>query len=118
MTSLLSRIHQKFNVSVAEYGDYDLWQRITIITCIASADPDFPNQLLERIISFVAETRLDLELIDCSTELENIRKKNNTNWMNLLRLAFKYAPNEANKIIKKINADDKKISKQLQKLQD
>ena len=69
MTSLLSRIHQKFNVSVAEYGDYDLWQRITIITCIASADPDFPNQLLERIISFVAEIRPDLELIDCSTEL-------------------------------------------------
>ena len=27
--------------------------------------------------------------------------------MNLLRLAFKYAPQEANKIIKKINADDK-----------
>ena len=69
MTSLLSRIHQKFNVSVAEYGDYDLWQRITIITCIASADPDFPNQLLERIVSFVAEIRPDLELIDCSTEL-------------------------------------------------
>ena len=69
MTSLVSRIHQKFNVSVAECGDYDLWQRITIITCIASADPDFPNQLLERIISFVAEIRPDLELIDCSTEL-------------------------------------------------
>ena len=47
-----------------------------------------------------------------------IRSKNNINWMNLLRLAFKYAPKKANKIIKKINADDKKISKQLQKLQD
>ena len=51
-------------------------------------------------------------------KIELIRSKNNINWMNLLRLAFKYAPNEANKIIKKINADDKKISKQLQKLQD
>ena len=40
-----------------------------------------------------------------------IRSKNNINWMNLLRLAFKYAPNEANKINKKINVDDKKISK-------
>ena len=69
ITSLIARIHQKFNVSVVEYGDHDLWQRITIITCIASSDPDFPNQLLERIISFVAETRPDLELIDCSTEL-------------------------------------------------
>ena len=51
-------------------------------------------------------------------KIELIRSKNNINWMNLLRLAFKYAPNEVNKIIKKINADDKKISKQLQKLQD
>ena len=51
-------------------------------------------------------------------KIELIRSKNNINWMNLLRLAFKYSPNAANKIIKKINADDKKISKQLQKLQD
>ena len=51
-------------------------------------------------------------------KIELIRSKNNINWMNLLRLAFKYAPNEVNKIIKKINADDKKISKQLQKLKD
>ena len=51
-------------------------------------------------------------------KIELIRSKNNINWMNLLRLAFKYTPNEVNKIIKKINADDKKISKQLQKLQD
>ena len=51
-------------------------------------------------------------------KIELIRSKNNINWMNLLRLAFKYAPNEANKIINKINAEDRKISKQLQKLQD
>ena len=42
-------------------------------------------------------------------KIELIRSKNNINWMNLLRLAFKYAPNEVNKIIKKINADDKKF---------
>jgi|TARA_B100001964_G_C14088523_1_gene533715 hypothetical protein len=46
-----------------------------------------------------------------------VRAKNNINWMNLLRLAFKYAPKKANRIIKKINADDKKISKLLRKLQ-
>ena len=51
-------------------------------------------------------------------KIELIRSKNNINWMNLLRLAFKHSPAEANKIIKKINADDKKISRQLQKLQD
>ena len=49
-------------------------------------------------------------------KIEKIRSKNNTNWMDLLRLAFKYAPVEAKKLIKKINKDDKKISNLLRKL--
>ena len=43
-------------------------------------------------------------------QIEKIRAKNNVNWMNILRLAFKLDPNEAKKIMKKINYDDKKIS--------
>jgi len=43
-------------------------------------------------------------------KIEIIRSKNNNNWMDLLRLAFKYAPKEAKKILKKINQHDKKIS--------
>ena len=49
--------------------------------------------------------------------IEKIRSKNNKNWMNLLRLAFKHAPTEASKIIKKINQYDKKISLLLKKLE-
>ena len=49
--------------------------------------------------------------------IEKIRSKNNKNWMNLLRLAFKHAPTEASKIIKKINQYDKKIFLLLKKLE-
>ncbi len=49
-------------------------------------------------------------------KIENIRKKNNVNWMNMLRLAFKHAPKEAAKIMYHVNADDKKISNLLKKL--
>ena len=69
VTSLISSVHRKFNVSVTEYGDLDIWQRITLIACVASADPNFPDQLLESITFFINEMRPDLELIDCSTEL-------------------------------------------------
>ena len=69
VTSLISRVHRKFNVSVTEYGDLDIWQRITLMACVASADPNFPDQLLESITFFINEMRPDLELIDCSTEL-------------------------------------------------
>ena len=49
-------------------------------------------------------------------EIQKIRSKNNTNWMNILRLAFKFAPKEASRIMKKINSQDKKISNLIKKL--
>tara|TARA_A100001011_G_C14305235_1_gene842767 strand:+ start:1073 stop:1264 length:192 start_codon:yes stop_codon:yes gene_type:complete len=49
-------------------------------------------------------------------QIEKIRSKNNVNWMNLLRLAFKLDPKSASKIMSKINYDDKKISNLLKKL--
>tara|TARA_B100000530_G_C15505589_1_gene308401 strand:+ start:154 stop:342 length:189 start_codon:yes stop_codon:yes gene_type:complete len=50
------------------------------------------------------------------SQIEKIRSKNNVNWMNILRLAFKLDPKGAKKIMKKINYDDKKISKLLNQL--
>ena len=55
----------------------------------------------------------DLEIIN---QIEKIRSKNNINWMNILRLAFKYSPDEAREIVSKINLDDNKISELLKKL--
>lgn len=49
-------------------------------------------------------------------EIQKIRSRNNINWMNILKLAFKYAPKEASKVMNKINSDDKKISSLLKKL--
>jgi hypothetical protein len=49
-------------------------------------------------------------------QIENVRKKNNRNWMNLLRIAFEYAPKETASVMKKINIADKKISKLVGKL--
>jgi hypothetical protein len=50
------------------------------------------------------------------SEIEKIRSKNNVNWMNILRLAFKLDSQSTIKIMKKINYDDKKISNLLNKL--
>ena len=50
------------------------------------------------------------------SKIEKIRSKNNVNWMNVLRLAFKLDANQAKKIMQKINYDDKKISQLLNKL--
>tara|TARA_Y100000768_G_scaffold357579_1_gene312743 strand:+ start:54 stop:236 length:183 start_codon:yes stop_codon:yes gene_type:complete len=48
--------------------------------------------------------------------VEKIRRLNNKNWMNLLRIAIKYAPKESKRVIKNINLNDKKISRLLSKI--
>ena len=49
-------------------------------------------------------------------QIEKVRAKNNKNWMDLYRLAFAVAPNDAIKIIKKILSRDKSVSKLAEKL--
>lgn len=49
-------------------------------------------------------------------KIQKIRSNNNKNWMDLMRLAFKYAPKESAKIMQRINMADKKISLELKKL--
>ena len=49
-------------------------------------------------------------------QIENVRKINNKYWMKLLEIAFKYAPKQAKKVMKKINMNDKKISSLISKL--
>lgn len=48
--------------------------------------------------------------------IQSIRTKNNKNWMDILRLAFKHAPDKASKIMQKITDNDAKINNLSKKL--
>ncbi len=50
------------------------------------------------------------------SKIEKVRKNNNINWMNILRIAFKNNPKQAAQIMSKIYTDDKKISDLVKKL--
>jgi len=54
-----------------------------------------------------------LKIID---EVERVRTRNNVNWMDVLRLAFRHAPGEARGLMKKINQEDDRISALLKQL--
>ena len=54
-----------------------------------------------------------LKLID---QIEGIRKKNNKNWMDILRIAFKFAPNQTASVLAQIYNQDKKINRLAKKL--
>jgi len=43
-------------------------------------------------------------------KMEKVREKNNVSWMDVLRLAFKHAPEESKKLVKKINKLDAEIT--------
>jgi hypothetical protein len=49
-------------------------------------------------------------------QIEKVRSKNNKNWMDILRLAYKYAPREAANILREIYREDKNISSLAKKL--
>jgi len=57
--------------------------------------------------------RTDLEIID---EVEKVRTKNNVNWMDILRLAFTHAPEDARQLMGRVNEHDQHISNLLQEL--
>ena len=44
-------------------------------------------------------------------EIEKVRTRNNVNWMDILRLSIRHAPDEAIELLTKVNSEDEKISK-------
>ena len=63
----------------------------------------------------LANKRTDEEIIG---EIQEIRAKNNTYWMDVVRLAFRLAPEEARSIFKKIKRCDHDINNLLNQLAD
>ena len=49
-------------------------------------------------------------------QVKKIRTKNNTCWMELLKLALEYAPEKSKKVLKEINKNDKQITRLIGKL--
>jgi predicted metallopeptidase len=56
------------------------------------------------------------EYLKIISQIENIRKKNNINWMNILRIAFKYNSKATAKVMSRIYSDDKRIGELVKKL--
>jgi hypothetical protein len=54
--------------------------------------------------------------LDVIDQIEKVRSKNNKNWMNILRLAFKNSPKDSAKIMAEIYRQDNKISQLAKKL--
>jgi len=69
LKSIITRIRNKFNVSVAEVDNHDRWQLATIGICCVSNDNRFTNEVLSKVADFVINSRFDVEILDYEIEI-------------------------------------------------
>jgi uncharacterized protein len=69
LRSVVARVHNEFNVSIAEVGRQDAWQLGTLAAVCVSNDAGYVHGLLERVVHFVENGPFDLVLLDYQTEL-------------------------------------------------
>ena len=67
--SLTARLHNKFNIAVAEVGDQDRWQMASLgITCVTTSE-SHAHQMMASVVAFIRHDRLDAEIVDYRTEV-------------------------------------------------
>ena len=65
---IIGRVKNKFNVSIAEVGDQDLWQRSQIGFCLVGNERRFINSALDKIVDFI-ETINSAEITNADIEI-------------------------------------------------
>ena len=66
--SVVARVRNEFNVSVAEVDQQDSWQLATLGLACVSSDRGYAHGLLESVIRFVESGRFGLVLVDYEIE--------------------------------------------------
>lgn len=67
LKSLKDRLRSRFNVSVAEVGDWDKWQRAQFCVCMIGCDKGHLDGSLQSVLSYVRQDR-SIHIIDHELE--------------------------------------------------
>jgi uncharacterized protein YlxP (DUF503 family) len=66
---IIALIKNKYNVSVAEVEDNDLWQIATLGICFISNDRQYTDEVITSIINFINSGRFEVEIIGQEVEI-------------------------------------------------
>ena len=69
LKSITIRIKNRFNVSVAEVDDQNLWQLATLGICCVSNNSRYTNEVLSKVVDFIVGSRFEVEILDYEIEL-------------------------------------------------
>ena len=67
--SIQQRLHNRFNVSVAEVGSNDLWQIAEIAICAVANDATHASDVVAKAAAYMQSLRLDVEVIEETTDI-------------------------------------------------
>ena len=69
LKSIITQTRSKFNVSVAEVDDNDLWQLATLgISCVSNNNR-YTNEVLSKVVGFIANGRFNIEMLNYEIEI-------------------------------------------------
>ena len=58
LRKIKARVQNKFNVSIAESDDHDLWQRATLGICQVGTDEPFVDGALREVVRFIDDMQV------------------------------------------------------------
>lgn len=67
LQSLKERVRKRFNVSIAEVADNEVWNIASLGIAVVSNQQRFANQVLSQVLNLI-DQHPDCETTDCATE--------------------------------------------------
>ena len=67
--SIQQRLHNRFNVSVAEVEHNDKWQLAGIHIAAVANNATHVTEVIDKAVDYIQQLRLDVEIIEEDTEL-------------------------------------------------
>ncbi len=71
LKSIQQRLHNRYNVSVAEVEHNEAWQLAGVAICCVSNSSRHANEVVSKAVAYVESLRLDAEIVDEEYELIN-----------------------------------------------
>ena len=72
LKSITTRVKNRFNVSIAEVDDQNLWQLATLGICCVSNNGRQANEVLSKVADFVIKGRFDVEILEYEIEIMSV----------------------------------------------
>jgi uncharacterized protein YlxP (DUF503 family) len=67
--SIQQRLHNRFNVSVAEVAHNDAWQLAGIAIVAVANDDSHAREVVDNAVDYLTSLRLDVEVVEQETDL-------------------------------------------------